>query len=185
VLGRGGRAIASLRLWLPEPREATEWELRVAEFGAHAAGIVLERERAAAALHEGDLRFRIAADAARAAVYDVDVAAGGEGSAVAYGLEHIVGMPTRDRISSEWWRSRVHPEDAAEHDAVVARSIRDADCTRYERESDGLSHEASQTAARRRFGNARRLREESVESWGWSSRAIAGWCGTSRSTASA
>jgi hypothetical protein len=34
-------------------------------------------------------------------------------------------------------------------------------------EADGLSHEASQTAARRRFGNARRLREESVESWGW------------------
>jgi putative ABC transport system permease protein len=34
-------------------------------------------------------------------------------------------------------------------------------------EAAGLAPEASQTAARRRFGNLRRLREESVDSWGW------------------
>lgn len=33
--------------------------------------------------------------------------------------------------------------------------------------SDGLSAESAHTAARRRFGNARSLQEQSIDSWGW------------------
>ena len=91
VVGPGGRAVAAFQVWLPEPRQLGEWELRVADFAAHAAGIALERERAAAALRDSDTRFRVAADAAESAVYDVDVMPGGEGLADVHGLEHIIG----------------------------------------------------------------------------------------------
>ncbi|WP_315123997.1 hypothetical protein [Comamonas antarctica] len=46
--GAGGKAVGSFFLCLAEAREPSNWERRVAEFGALATGIVIERERAAA-----------------------------------------------------------------------------------------------------------------------------------------
>ena len=48
ALGAGGKAVGSFFLCLAEAREPSNWERRVAEFGALATGIVIERERAAA-----------------------------------------------------------------------------------------------------------------------------------------
>ena len=134
VFGRGGSPIAAFRLWLPEPRQPTEWEVRVGEFGARAASIVLERERAAAALIESDTRFRVAADAAQAVVYDVDVREGGPGLAEVHGLAHIVGGPAHKQLTSSWWNSQIHPDDRKPHEALVARCVGDTACSSYRSE---------------------------------------------------
>jgi signal transduction histidine kinase len=52
ALGRGGKAVGSFFLCLPQAREPDAWERRVAEFGALATSIVVERERAAAHLRD-------------------------------------------------------------------------------------------------------------------------------------
>jgi PAS domain S-box-containing protein len=134
VLGRGGRAVAEFRLWLPESRAARDWELRVAEFGARATGIALERERAAAALLESDTRFRIAADAAGTVVYDVDATADDEEVAEVHGLEHLLGGPTPDRLTNAWWHSRIHPDDSVAHHANVQACLGDVECPGYRSE---------------------------------------------------
>jgi PAS domain S-box-containing protein len=131
VLGRGGRAIAAFKLWLPEPRQPTDWELRVADFAAHAARIALEREHAAAALLDSEMRFRIAADAAHSVVYDVTV---GGGAAEVHGLEHIIGDLPHERLTSAWWSSRIHPDDLPAHTAKVDASVADPECTAYRSE---------------------------------------------------
>jgi PAS domain S-box-containing protein len=134
VVGRGGRTVAWFRLWLPEARRPTEWELRVGEFGSHSAGIALERDRAAAALQESDTRFRIAADAAAAVVYDVDATAGADGVAEAHGIEHLLGAPAPTQLTYAWWHSRMHPDDLGAHGALVQACLEDVDCTRYRSE---------------------------------------------------
>jgi PAS domain S-box-containing protein len=164
VFGHGGTPIAAFRLWLPEPRQPSEWEVRVAEFGARAASIVLERERAAAALLESDARFRIAADAANAAVYDVDVADGNPGLAEVHGLAHIVGESARKPLTSAWWHSRIHPDDRQGHEVLVARCVADPDCSSYRSEYrvhhlDGTWRNVEDCARiqRGRSGNATRI----------------------------
>ncbi|HUQ51004.1 MAG TPA: PAS domain S-box protein, partial [Gammaproteobacteria bacterium] len=134
VFGRAGRAIASFRLWLPEPRPPSDWELRVADFAAHAAGIALERERAAAALQDSDTRFRIAADAAESVVYDIDVTSGDEAVAEVHGLEHIIGEHAHERLTASWWESRIHLADLPAHRALVDASVADPECSSYRSE---------------------------------------------------
>lgn len=57
VFGIDGKAVASFVLLFDEPREADAWELRLAQFGAHVAGIVLMRERSSATLRASEERF--------------------------------------------------------------------------------------------------------------------------------
>jgi len=61
VFGHEGKAIASFFVCLAEAREPNPWERRLAEFGAHLAGIVLERDRVAKALRESQERLQAAA----------------------------------------------------------------------------------------------------------------------------
>jgi PAS domain S-box-containing protein len=163
VQGRDGRAIAAVRLWLPEARQPSEWERRVGEFAAHAAGIALERERVATALQESDSRFRVAAEAAEFAVYDVDLSVDGEGFVEAHGLEHIVGEPTRERPTTAWWYGRIHPEDLAARKAAVAAAIEDAECRSYRceyrvRRGDGTWRDVEDRARIRRRLDGRAVR---------------------------
>ncbi|MCU0635019.1 MAG: PAS domain-containing protein [Gemmatimonadaceae bacterium] len=58
IMGSDRQAIASFLLCLSVPREPDPWERRLAEFGAHVAGIALERERAARALLTSEARYR-------------------------------------------------------------------------------------------------------------------------------
>jgi len=57
VFGPGGNAVASFMLCFGEPREPDAWELRLAASGAHLASIVIERDRAAQALRESEVRL--------------------------------------------------------------------------------------------------------------------------------
>ncbi|AVS67948.1 hybrid sensor histidine kinase/response regulator [Paracidovorax avenae] len=52
AIGQGGRAVGSFFLCLSEARQANAWERKVAEFGALATSIVVERDRAAAHLRK-------------------------------------------------------------------------------------------------------------------------------------
>lgn len=61
VFGQDGMAIASFFVCLTEPREPNAWERQLAEFGAHLAGIVLDRDRAAKVLRENQERLQAAA----------------------------------------------------------------------------------------------------------------------------
>ncbi len=52
AMGQGGKAVGSFFLCLSEARQADAWERKVAEFGALATSMVVERDRAAAHLRK-------------------------------------------------------------------------------------------------------------------------------------
>jgi PAS domain S-box-containing protein len=52
ILGTGGLPLASFFLCFSEPHQPDAWELKLAEFGAHVAGIAIERDRVEKALRE-------------------------------------------------------------------------------------------------------------------------------------
>ena len=56
VFSTDGVPVASLFLCFGTARPAGEWDMRVAEFGAHVAAVALERDRQARALRESDRR---------------------------------------------------------------------------------------------------------------------------------
>lgn len=65
--GTAGEPFGSFMMCLDDAREPTDWELRLAEFGAHVASIAVERDRATAALRDSKERLRLAlADQVRA-----------------------------------------------------------------------------------------------------------------------
>ncbi|CAN5690956.1 hypothetical protein BH18ACI5_BH18ACI5_22820 [soil metagenome] len=58
ALSLEGVVVGSFILCLDDARAPTAWELRIAEFGAHIASIVIERERAAETLRASEERLR-------------------------------------------------------------------------------------------------------------------------------
>ena len=79
---------------------------------------VTERRSIDNLLRESDQRFQLAIKAARALVYDVDVEA--KRTTITYGLEQLTDYQDEGgRLTSEWWHSLIHPDDLAEHLAVL------------------------------------------------------------------
>src|SRR6267142_629439 len=61
----------------------------------------------------------------------------------------------------KWWQMK-------ERDADLERELRsDLDLEEEEQRENGLSSEEAQYAARRAFGNATLIREQTQEAWGW------------------
>ncbi|HSC68037.1 MAG TPA: PAS domain S-box protein [Cellvibrio sp.] len=58
VLDPKNRAVAVFGLCFKEARHPSDWELRLARFGAHIASIAIERDRSILALRESEERFR-------------------------------------------------------------------------------------------------------------------------------
>ncbi|HEY7543432.1 MAG TPA: PAS domain S-box protein, partial [Blastocatellia bacterium] len=72
------------------------------------------RKRAEEKLRQSEERFRQAANASEALIYEVDLLSGA--TAVVYGMERLVGYdPQETVISSNWWHSLIHPEDLPAH----------------------------------------------------------------------
>jgi PAS domain S-box-containing protein len=65
IFGPDGMAVAALFMVSGEARPPGEWELRLADFGAHMAAIVLERQRAAASLRRSERSLAAELDAAQ------------------------------------------------------------------------------------------------------------------------
>ncbi|MEO7933990.1 MAG: PAS domain S-box protein [Chthoniobacterales bacterium] len=74
VIGGDGQPIASFLLCFDEARPPSEWELRIASFGAYVASIILERDRAANALSESEEHLRLIVENAREyAIFSMDL----------------------------------------------------------------------------------------------------------------
>ncbi|MDY0873174.1 MASE1 domain-containing protein [Dongia rigui] len=82
-----------------------------------------------ASLQASDKRFRHAADATNALIYETRP---DDGTAVfAYGLERFVGENEVDLGNSDWWRGRIHPDDAPAHVTYHDACLSDSACQRY------------------------------------------------------
>jgi len=81
-----------------------------------------ERRETEIKLRESEERFRMASDAARTLVYDVDVT--GKRMTIVHGLRRVTGYSSRrDDLSREWWHSLIHDEDRAEHQQILADAM--------------------------------------------------------------
>jgi PAS domain S-box-containing protein len=73
-----------------------------------------ERQRLEAELSESEWRFRLASEAARAMVYDVDLT--GRRPIICHGLERVTGYDAAEiGPTLEWWFSIIHPDDLVDH----------------------------------------------------------------------
>jgi PAS domain S-box-containing protein len=85
---------------------------------------VTERQRADERLREAEERFRRAADANASMVYEIDMRPGGR--AVVHGFQRLTGLdPVSHPMTSEWWRSRIHPDDLPRHNREVDALLND------------------------------------------------------------
>ena len=79
---------------------------------------VTERKSIDNRLRESEQRFQLAIKAANALVYDVDLTGGSK--AITYGFKQVTGYRDEGgQLTSEWWHSLIHPNDLAEHLAVL------------------------------------------------------------------
>lgn len=83
-----------------------------------------EGQRFEAELRASEERFRQAADAANALIYEIDLQAGK--AVTVYEMERVVGYrPEETPLTSAWWHSLIHPEDVA---AYLARLDQNLEC---------------------------------------------------------
>jgi PAS domain S-box-containing protein len=119
---RDNRWVATL--WVSDnvPRVWSQEEMALLETIAERTWAAIERSRAEAALRQSEERFRQAADAANALIYEVDVVAGE--TAVVYGMERVTGYdPQTTYTTSGWWHSLIHPEDLPSHLAQLEGNL--------------------------------------------------------------
>jgi PAS domain S-box-containing protein len=146
-------------------RRVLEWRrfaLKLNERGdvlvAGMANDITEKARMERALQESDSRFRRAADASRAIVYEVDLSPGAGGATHAEGVEQFIGAEARGaQLTSDWWHQRIHPDDLPTHLQNMQKHLEDHDCSTYYaeyrvRHSDGSWRTVNDTAQIERDG---------------------------------
>jgi PAS domain S-box-containing protein len=111
---RDNRWVASLWVSDDVPRNWSRDEVSLIETIAERTWTVIEKLRINMELRQSEERFRQAANASAALVYEVDLLSGT--TAVVYGMERLVGYnPQETTMSSDWWHSLIHPEDLPVH----------------------------------------------------------------------
>jgi two-component system CheB/CheR fusion protein len=107
IFGRDAKAVASFVLCFSEARAPDEWERRIAEFGAHIAGIAIERDQTQLALRSAlrELRqtMNTAATGLTRCSRDLRYVAANPAYAEMLGLpvDQIVGRPIIDVMGAE------------------------------------------------------------------------------------
>lgn len=92
---------------------------------------ITERIRAEEALRLSDERFRLAARAVNGIVYDWDVRTGKVYRSE--GLHQLIGIrPETYTQTSEWWSQRMHPEDLARIQPIIASLLKGESGDLYE-----------------------------------------------------
>jgi PAS domain S-box-containing protein len=120
---RENRWIATLWVSTDTPRIWSQEEVALLETVAERTWAAIERIRAEKALRQSEERFRQAADAASALIYEVDLSSGE--TAVVYGMERVVGYdPQTTDTTSGWWHSLIHPEDLPAHLAQLEENLK-------------------------------------------------------------
>ncbi|HEX5810258.1 MAG TPA: PAS domain S-box protein, partial [Anaerolineales bacterium] len=105
-----GRLIGKFMVYFDEPHPFSEDDLDLSLTIARQLAFAIDRKRGEESLRTSEERFRQAADASGALIYEVDPNSGT--TAIVYGMERLVGYdPEQALISSDRWRSLVHPED--------------------------------------------------------------------------
>ncbi|HWQ34298.1 MAG TPA: PAS domain S-box protein [Blastocatellia bacterium] len=118
VFGPDGRASAVFLLCLAEARGPSEGERRIAEFGAHIASIVIERDRAAQALQQSEEQFRAFVTASSDVVYRM--------SADWTEMRFLQGrdfIPDTEDPSRTWLEKYIHPDDQPQVLATIQKAI--------------------------------------------------------------
>lgn len=122
VFAGGAVAAAVLTLCFKEPREADEWDRRVAAFGAALASLAIERDRAARAVAEDKARLALALKAGALGVHeyypDADILLWDER------MRELWGVGRDEAITYEVFRAGVHPEDLSAVETAVARALK-------------------------------------------------------------
>lgn len=134
-----GRAVALLTAHHKAPREWTPEDVLLIEQTAERTWDAVERARAETALQASEARFRTAADASRALVYEVELPSGVVQGI--HGLERVLGISINpDALTSAWWHARIHPDDLGRHlaelDELIAHGSSDSTFYRL-RHADG------------------------------------------------
>lgn len=109
-----GKLIGKFMVYFDVPHVFKAEELDLSLTIAHQLATGIDRKRAEEELRQSEERFRQAANASGALVYEVDLVSGL--SAIVHGLEHLTGYdPQEIAASSEWWHSLIHPDDLPTH----------------------------------------------------------------------
>ena len=106
-----------------------KWELRPwFDTGGKVGGLLItaeditERKRTEEAIQKSAERFRIAATAAHAMVFDVDLRTMRIDSL--HGVDAVLGYdPMEGNVALEWWERQIHPEDRDRYRDAAARLI--------------------------------------------------------------
>ena len=162
----GARALRGERVWPGEeflfhPENGPPIWTRIAALpirnsegdviGATAIINEIDREkRIADALRDSEQRFRDAIDATKALIYEVNFDADSTDST--YGVANILGTDEAGAsLTSDWWHSRIHPDDLDDHLENLQRCLADAACSTYKaeyrvRRYDGSWRDVADTA---------------------------------------
>ena len=122
---RENRWVASLWVSDDAPRDWTSEEVSLLETIAERTWTVIEKLRINAELRQSEERFRQAANASGALIYEVDLISGD--ATVVHGMERLAGYdPQENAMSSDWWHSLIHPDDLPTHLAQLERLLKQA-----------------------------------------------------------
>ncbi|MCC6238177.1 MAG: PAS domain-containing protein [Dehalococcoidia bacterium] len=91
---------------------------------------VTERAAVESELAHSEERFRLAADATNALVYEADLQRGRV--TVVRGLTEVLGYRSRGRLRIRWWREIVHPDDVDQYQYHLADQLEQGGSRRLE-----------------------------------------------------
>lgn len=109
-----GKLIGKFMVYFNAPHHFDASELDLSLTIGRQLATAIDRRHAEEELRQSEERFRQAANASSALVYEVDLVSGT--SAIVHGLESLTGYdPHEISASSDWWHSLIHPDDLPAH----------------------------------------------------------------------
>ncbi|MEG4573588.1 PAS domain S-box protein [Microcoleus sp. N3A4] len=122
--------LGSLMLCFGEARMPTDWEYRLAEFGAQIASIVLERDRSSLAVRESEAKYRTLTELSTHHVWMLDAA--GELVFLNQSFLDYFGKPFNELQREKWPENVHHPDDRDRIVQEIASAIATGRNIRYE-----------------------------------------------------
>jgi PAS domain S-box-containing protein len=109
ILGIKNQPLGSLMLCFDEARLPSDWEYQLATFGIQVASIVLERDRANAALRQSEEQLRLATESANLGLWHWDVQR--DTLIWTEQCKALFGLPSDTEMSYQVFLNALHPDD--------------------------------------------------------------------------